>query len=60
MKKIITLATAVLLVSGAAFAHEGKKCSKGKDCCKKEAAKKEASKKADETKAANTATLKKA
>lgn len=36
MKKILTLATAALLTSGLAFAHEGdKNCEKGKDCCKK-------------------------
>ena len=34
MKKIITLATFALLVTGVAFAGEGKKCSKGKGCCK--------------------------
>jgi len=38
MKKIITLAMVAVLVSGAAFAHEGdKKCGKDKKCCKKEA-----------------------
>lgn len=36
MKKIIVIATAVFLVTGMAFAHEGdKKCAKGKEgCCK--------------------------
>ena len=43
MKKFLTLATAILLLSGATFAHPGKKCSKGKDCCdKKEITKKAA------------------
>ena len=39
MKKIMMLAFAGMLVSGAAFADGGKKCSKGKDCCKKESKK---------------------
>ena len=39
MKKILTLATAALLFTGAAFAHEGKNCGKDKGCCKKSAKK---------------------
>jgi hypothetical protein len=35
MKKLMTIAVATLLVSGAAFAG-GKECAKGKSCCKKE------------------------
>lgn len=31
------LAFASMLVTGVAFAGDGKKCTKGKDCCKKEA-----------------------
>ena len=35
MKKLFTLATAALLVTGFAFAHEGDKDKKkGKTCCK--------------------------
>ena len=36
MKKLLVLATAAFLVTGMAFAHEGdgKKCAKGKECCK--------------------------
>ena len=45
MKKLLTLATAAFLFTGAAFAHEGKKCAKGKECCKKETAKKDCCKK---------------
>lgn len=45
MKKIITLAVAAMLVTGAAFAGEGKKCGAHKGCCKKGA--KEVAKKAD-------------
>jgi hypothetical protein len=56
MKKILTLATAVLLMSGAAFAHEGKNCGKDKNCCKK-GSKKEIKK---ETKTVSTASVKKA
>lgn len=37
MKKVFMLATAALLVSGVSFAHDGKKCGKGKKCTKKEA-----------------------
>jgi hypothetical protein len=40
MKKVFLLATAALLVTGAAFADGGKKnkkkCAKGKSCCSKE------------------------
>ena len=35
MKKIITLATVALLITGAAFAGEGKNCGGHKGCCKK-------------------------
>lgn len=45
MKKFILLAAASLTMAGAAFAHEGKDCCKGKDkkeCSKEVAAKKEA------------------
>ena len=35
MKKILTLATVALLMTGSAFAHEGKNCGKDKGCCKK-------------------------
>lgn len=45
MKKLITLAVAALLVTGAAFAGEGKKCGSNKGCCKKGA--KEMTKKAE-------------
>lgn len=34
MKKVFTLATAALLVTGFAFAHEGDKKKSGKSCCK--------------------------
>lgn len=36
MKKVLMLATAAFLVTGFAFAHDGdgKKCAKGKECCK--------------------------
>lgn len=35
MKKLLTLATAAMLVTGFAFAHEGDKDKKkGKTCCK--------------------------
>jgi len=44
MKKILTLATAALLFTGAAFAHEGKNCGKDKGCCKKGSSKKECKK----------------
>jgi hypothetical protein len=38
MKKVFMLATAALMVTGMAFAQDGgKKCGKGKSCCKKEA-----------------------
>ncbi len=61
MKKIFTLATAALLLTGSAFANCGdkdKKCTK--DCCKKEAkAKKETAKTAaKDDKAAVKATKK--
>lgn len=38
MKKIIALATVILLVTGVSFADNGKKkkkCAKGKTCCTK-------------------------
>lgn len=42
MKKLFLLATAALLVSGVAFADNGKKkskkCAKGKSCCTKSSA----------------------
>lgn len=63
MKKLLVLATAAFLVTGVAFAGEGKKekCEKGKKecckkggkkCCKKDAKKEEKAedKKADEKK----------
>ncbi len=36
MKKVFLLATAAFLFTGVAFAHggDGKKCAKGKECCK--------------------------
>lgn len=34
MKKILTLATVALLMTGVAFAGEGKNCGKEKGCCK--------------------------
>ena len=36
MKKVFLLTTAAFLFTGMAFAHQGdgKKCAKGKDCCK--------------------------
>ncbi len=37
MKKFFMLATAAFLISGVSFAHDGKKCRKGKKCSKKEA-----------------------
>jgi hypothetical protein len=52
MKKLLTFATAALLMTGAAFAHEGKNCGKDKSCCKKECKK--------DDKAASTASVKKA
>jgi len=59
MKKVLTLTTAALLITGVAFAHEGKGCGKGKSCCK--GAKKECKKDAKKTTASNkTATMKKA
>ena len=57
MKKIFTLATATLLFAGATFAHPGKQCKKGKDCCDK----KEMTKKASDSKMSKaTASFKKA
>lgn len=54
MKKLMTMAVAVLLVSGAAFAG-GKKCADGKQCCKKEGKSCQKEKKADKAPpAANT------
>lgn len=64
MKKVLVLAMAAFLVSGVAFAHEGKDgkkcdkecCKKGaKDCCSKD--KKEASK-TEKPAAAKTSTAK--
>lgn len=34
MKKILTLATVALLMTGVAFAGEGKNCGAKKGCCK--------------------------
>ena len=34
MKKVFTLATVALLMTGFAFAHEGDKKKGGKQCCK--------------------------
>ena len=56
MKKLLTVAVAVLLVSGAAFAGD-KKCE-GKSCCKKEGKSCQKEKKAD--KPASTSTPPKA
>ena len=53
----MTMAVAVLLLSGAAFAG-GKKCADGKQCCKKEGKSCQKEKKAD--KPASTATPPKA
>lgn len=38
MKKVLLLATALMLVTGIALADKGKKkkCAKGKSCCTKE------------------------
>lgn len=59
MKKLMLLAMAAFLVTGAAFAggdhkHDGKKCAKakecskdGKDCCSKDKDSKDASKKTE-------------
>ena len=47
MKKLMTMAVAVLLVSGAAFAGD-KKCE-GKSCCKKEGKSCQKEKKEDKT-----------
>ena len=44
----MTMAVAVLLISGAAFAG-GKKCADGKQCCKKEGKSCQKEKKADKT-----------
>ena len=52
MKKIITLATVALLMTGVAFAGEGKKCGSEKGCCK---GKKEC-KKDDKAKTTKTST----
>lgn len=54
MKKVLMIATVVLLSTGAAFACDGKK----KDCCKKGEKKechKDKDKKADESKTTTTA-----
>ena len=56
MKKLLTLATVALLMTGTAFAHEGKNCGKDKACCKK-GSKKECKK---EDKASTASTMKKA
>lgn len=57
MKKILTLATVALLVTGAAFAQDDKKCVKGKSCCDKNGNTK---KSADAKNTKTTASLKKA
>ncbi len=52
MKKILSLATVALLMTGAAFAHEGKNCGKDKGCCKsasKKECKKDNKEKAEKT-----------
>lgn len=54
MKKIMTLALAAVMVTGSAFAHEGK-CAKGKETCHKET--KECCKKDKAAKAAKTTTV---
>ncbi|MFY7898806.1 MAG: hypothetical protein ACOVNY_01400 [Chitinophagaceae bacterium] len=55
MKKLLVLATA-LVIGATSFAHEGdKKCAKGKDCCKKKESKECCTKKAkDDKKATKT------
>ncbi|CAN5438157.1 hypothetical protein BH10BAC3_BH10BAC3_43200 [soil metagenome] len=54
MKKLMTMAVAVLLVSGAAFAG-GKKCADGKQCSKKEGKSCQKEKKADKPSSTSTA-----
>jgi hypothetical protein len=44
MKKLLTLATAAMLFTGA-FAQDKKDCGTAKSCCKKDMAKKDCSKK---------------
>ena len=57
MKKILLLATAAFLFTGAAFAQDKaeKKCAKGKECCKKEG--KDCSKDAAKTKSTKTVVI---
>jgi hypothetical protein len=61
MKKLLTLATAAMLFTGA-FAHDGKDCGKDKKCTKAEMAKCKDSAKKDcckkDTKAATAKTAK--
>lgn len=57
MKKLFVLATAGLMFTGVAFAHEGgkgkkKKCAKGKTCCSKDVKAKAACSKDKEAKTA--------
>jgi len=57
MKKIVTLATVALFMTGVAFAHEGGK-KKGKECCKdgKECSKSEKKETKETAKTAKVAT----
>ncbi len=65
MKKVIVLAMAAFLVTGASFAndhkHDGKKCAKAKECSKegKECCSKDAKKETKETKEAKKTETKK-
>lgn len=57
MKKLLVLATAGLMFTGVALAHDGskgkkKKCAKGKTCCSKDAKAKAGCSKDKETKTA--------
>lgn len=45
MKKLTLLLTALMLTTGAAFAHEGKNCKDKKACSEKKEAKSDCSKK---------------
>ena len=61
MKKVFTLATVALLMTGFAFAHEGDKKKGGKECCKDgKECKKSEKKENKETKTTAKLTTKKA
>ncbi len=61
MKKVFTLATVALLITGFSFAHEGDKKKGGKDCCKDgKECKKSEKKETKETKTTATLATKKA